>query len=164
MAREKHIMTLHLTHGYFWASLFFLFGKIFFSIRRSRHFIIDSFFFLFRVNWQVSKRSGGRSCAEDSLKSFNNILRRRERSIYFHSQIIDILKILFSIHSSCRCRCCLPDFYIWLFDEMPKWISIIFCSLCPLSFPFPPLIYAFRRQLCLSHSPNVSREFSCLSQ
>lgn len=46
----------------------------------------------------------------------------RERSIYFHSQIIDILEILFRfIHHVAAAAAILR-----LFDEMPKWISIIF--------------------------------------
>lgn len=96
MAREKHIMTLHLTHGYFWASFFFVRKMFLLDKKKSSFYHRQFFFLLFRVNWQVSKRNGGRNCAEDSLKSFNSILRlRRERSIYFHSRIIDILKILF---------------------------------------------------------------------
>lgn len=90
------------------------------------------------------------------LKSFNNLSLARflassegtfnlfSFSNNWHSQNT------FSIHSSC-----LPDAadsYTWLVDEMPKWISIIFCSFAAVVSL--PLIYASRRQLCLLHSPN----------
>lgn len=135
-----------------------------FSWRKEEKRILSSTFFvkLTGLRWETSgtrdesdcEKSKNSVCSNHSTSSQCLVLVfflswRQCRSIYFHSQIIDILEILFrSIHLVLLAAAA-PT---WLLDETPKWISIIFFS-CDVCRFFSHLFMPPHRQLCLLTFP-----------
>lgn len=145
--------------------------------KEETHFIIDIFFLSIKLTG-LKERNGGKKeakwnlqesekfvCLNHSTTSSSSPFLSRKLSIYFHSQIIDILEILFSslfssIHSSClsvSCCCCCS--YLTCLMKCQNGFSIIFFFFFFRCHFFSTYLCLSWRQLCLEHSPSVSREF-----
>lgn len=147
-------MTLHLTHERTSERLWNFADNFFsFSTKEENAFYHRQF----SLNWQGSKRMEARKTAtknrlNHSTTFFVFFFRGAFNLFSFpnnwHSQNTS------SIHSSCRCWCCCQPSIFDCFDEMPKWISIIFCSFGRCRF----LLHIFMplRDSYVSYIPQMS--------
>lgn len=138
-------MTLHLTHEVFFKFCRQLFSNNKISKKRQKRILFSTIFVELtglerkggernRLNHSKDFFFGSLFCSEGAFNLFSFSNNWHSRNTCLGSFIMS------------RCWCCWLPFYIWLFDEMPKWISIIF----PFQLARCRLIYASRRQLCLT--------------